>query len=111
MSAPHTENRKEQAMYLAIRRLKVQPGLLDEAVRLVENEMLPILSRMPGFVEYEVVQIGENEGVTISIFETREQAEESNKRAAEWVIPRFAHFAAGPHEIMAMGEVRFRKAK
>ena len=98
-------------MYLAIRRLKVQPGLLDEAVRLVENEMLPILSSMPGFVEYEVVQIGENEGLTISVFETQEQAEESNTRAAEWAKPRFAQFAAGPHEIVAVGEVRFREAR
>ena len=98
-------------MYMAIRRLKVQPGLLDEAVRLVENEMLPILSSMPGFVEYEMVQIREDEGLTISVFETQEQAEESNKRAAEWVKPRFAQFAAGPHEIVALGEVRFRKAK
>jgi heme-degrading monooxygenase HmoA len=111
MRASHTENRKEYAMFLAIRRLKVQPGLLDEAVRLVENEMLPLLSSMPGFVEYEVVQIGDNEGLTISIFETQEQAEESNRRAAEWVKPRFAQFAAGPHEIVAVGEVRFREAR
>ena len=65
-------------MYMAIRRLKIRPGLLDETVRLVENELLPILSSMPGFVEYEVVQIGEDEGLTISIFETQEQAETSS---------------------------------
>jgi heme-degrading monooxygenase HmoA len=111
MRASHTENRKEQAMYMAIRRLKIRPGLLDEAVRLVENELLPLLRSMPGFVEYEVVQIGEDEGLTISVFETQEQAEESNKRAAEWVKPRFAQFAAGPHEIVAQGSVRFREAR
>jgi heme-degrading monooxygenase HmoA len=107
----HTENRKEQAMYMAIRRLKIRPGLFDEAVRLVENELLPLLSSMPGFVEYEVAQIGEDEGLTISVFETQEQAEESNRRAAEWVKPRFAQFAAGPLEIVAVGEVRIRSAR
>jgi Antibiotic biosynthesis monooxygenase len=104
-----TKHKKEQAMYTAIRRLKVQPGAFNEAVRLVENEMVPILSSMPGFVEYVVVQIEEEVGLTISVFETQEQAEESNRRAAEWVKPHFSRIAAGPHEIVALGEVRFRK--
>ena len=111
MIAYHTQNRKEQAMYMAIRRLKVQPGAINEAVRLVENEMMPIVSSMPGFVEYEMVQVGEDVGFTISVFETQEQAEESNRRAAEWVKPYLAPLAAGPHEIIAVGEVRFRRVK
>lgn len=78
-------------MYLAIRRLKVRPGALNEAVRLVENEMVPIVSSMPGFVEYEVVQIEEDVGLTISVFETQEQAEASNTRAAEWVLRTSRH--------------------
>ena len=98
-------------MYLAIRRLKIRTGLIDEAVRLVGNELLPLLSSMPGFVEYEVVQIGEDEGLTISVFETQEQAEEPSKRAAEWVKPRFAQFAAGPLETVAEGSVRYREAR
>ena len=111
MIAYHTINEKEQTMYMAIRRLKVQPGAFDEAARLVENEMMPIVSSMPGFVEYEVLQASEDVGYTISIFETQEQAEESNKRAAEWVKPYLAPLAAGPHEIVAVGEVRYRKVK
>lgn len=98
-------------MYMTIRRLKVQPGAINEAVRLVETEMLPIISRMPGFIAYEMVQVGEDVGVTISIFETQEQAEASNRRAAEWVGPYLAPLAAGPHEILAIGEVRFRKIR
>jgi heme-degrading monooxygenase HmoA len=96
-------------MYMVIRRLKIRPGLFDEAVRLVENELLPLLRSMPGFVEYELLHIGEDEGLTISVFETQEQVEESNKRAAEWVKPRAAQFAAGPYEIVTQGSVRFRE--
>lgn len=98
-------------MHVAIRRLQVQAGLMDEAVRLVENELVPIISNAPGFVEYQVVQVGEDVGLTISVFETQEQAEESNRTAAEWVKPRLAPIAAGPHEIVAVGEVRVRKIK
>ncbi len=98
-------------MYVAIRRLQVQPGFMDEAVRLVENELVPILSSSPGFVEYDVVQAGEDVGLTISVFETQEQAEESNRRAAEWVKTHLAPLAAGPLEIVAVGEVLVHKGR
>jgi hypothetical protein len=97
-------------MYIAIRRLKILPGLMDEAIHLVENEMVPIISSVPGFVEYDVVQV-EDVGLTISVFETQEQAEESNRRAAEWVKTHLVPLAAGPHEIVAVGEVRVHKGK
>ena len=98
-------------MYVAIRRLKVQPGSIDEAIQRVENGLVPILSSVPGFVEYDMVQVGEDVGLTISFFETQEQAEESNRKAADWVKQNLAPLAAGPHEIVAVGEVRFRKGK
>lgn len=98
-------------MYMAIRQLKVQPGVMKEAIRLVETEMLPIISSMPGFIAYEMIQVGEDVGVTISLFETQEQTEASNTRAAEWVRPYLAPLAAGPHEILAQGLVRVRILK
>jgi heme-degrading monooxygenase HmoA len=103
--------RKEHVMYVAIRRLKIQPGLIEEAVRRAENGLVPLLRSVPGFIEYDVVQVGEDVGLTISFFETQEQAEESNRRAAEWVKENFASLAAGPHETVAVGEVRLRKGK
>jgi len=63
-------------MYVAIRRLKAQPSSVDEAIQRVESGLVPILSSVPGFVEYYVVQVGEDVGLTISIFETQEQTEE-----------------------------------
>jgi heme-degrading monooxygenase HmoA len=98
-------------MYIAIRRMKAKPGELDEGMRRIENGFVPILRSVPGFVEYVGMQVGEDEGLTISFFETQEQAEESNRRAAEWVKENLAPLAAGPHEIVAVGEMRFRKAK
>ena len=98
-------------MYVAIRRLKAQPGSIDEAVRRVENELVPILSSVPGFIEYDMVQVGEDVGLTISFFETQEQAEESNRRAAEWVKQNLVPLAAGPHKIVAVGEVRIHKGE
>ena len=96
-------------MYAAIRRIKVQPGSFDEIIRRAESELVPIISSVPGFIEYSGVQVGEDIALTISLFETQEQAEESTRRAMDWVKQNMAPFAAGQHEIVAVGEVRFRK--
>ena len=42
-------------MYVAIRRLKVQPGVFDEAVQRDESGLVPILRSVSGFVEFDVV--------------------------------------------------------
>ena len=98
-------------MYAAIRRLKVQPGVFDEVVQRDESGLVPILRSVPGFVEFDLVQVGEDVGVSISVFETQEQAEEANRRAAEWLKQNVAPLAAGPPEIVAVGEVWLRKVK
>jgi heme-degrading monooxygenase HmoA len=105
------KRRKVQGMYVAIRRLKLKPGSFDEVVKQVENGLVPILRSVPGFVEYDVVQVEEDVGLAISFFETQEQAEESNRKAADWAKQDFAPLVAGPHEIVAVGEVRLRMTK
>ena len=98
-------------MYTAIRRLKVQPGVFDEVVQRDESGLVPIFRSVPGFVEFALVQVGEDVGVSISVFETQEQAEEANRRAADWVKENVAPLVAGPPEIVAVGEMRLRKGK
>jgi heme-degrading monooxygenase HmoA len=99
-------SKKEQAMYLVIRRLKVKPHLLDEAIQRFESGYVPIISNEPGFVAFYEVQVGEDEGLSISIFETQESAEDANKRALMWARENLAPLAQGPAEIVAVGEVR-----
>ncbi len=47
-----TFEERRQTMYGAIRRMKTKPGLIDEAVRRIENGFVPLVSSVPGFVEY-----------------------------------------------------------
>ena len=98
-------------MYAAIRRLKVQPGVFDEVVQRDGEGLVPLLRSIPGFVEFDLVQVGEDVGVSILLFETQEQAEEANRQTAEWVKQNIVPLAAGPAEIVAVGEVRLRKGK
>jgi heme-degrading monooxygenase HmoA len=98
-------------MYALIRRLKVQAGTFDEVVRRDEGGLVPLLRSAPGFVEFDLVQVGDDMGVSITIFETQEQLEEANGRAAEWIRQNVAPLAAGPAEAVAAGAVRIRKGK
>ncbi len=98
-------------MYAAIRRLKVQPGVFDEVVQRDESGLVPLLSRLPGFVAFDLVQVGEDVGVSITVFETQQQAEVAMRRAADWITQNIAPLVAGPPEIVAIGKLRLRTGK
>lgn len=94
-------------MYLLIRRLKVKPHLLDEAIQRVKSGYVPIISNEPGFVAFYGAKVGEDEGLTVSLFETQNSAEDANKRALVWAGENLAPLAQGPAEIIAVGEISF----
>jgi heme-degrading monooxygenase HmoA len=98
-------------MYTAIRRLKIQPGIFDEVIQRDEHGLVPLLRGAPGFVEFDLVQVGEDMAVSITIFETQEQAEEANRRVADWVKQNIVPLVAGPAETVAIGEMRLRMGK
>jgi quinol monooxygenase YgiN len=74
-------------MFAAIRYYQAEPPSIDEVVRRVEEGFVPVVRNMAGFVSYFVLIPTERESeiVSVSVFENRECAEESNGKAAEWV--------------------------
>jgi hypothetical protein len=100
-------------MYATVRRYE---GVTDpaEAGKRVAEGFVPILREMPGFVAYYWVDAGggvmvstsvfEDLESTEAIFEDREGAAESNKRAAEWVRDNLSHLLPNPPQITS-GEV------
>ena len=87
-------------MYAIIRRLKVYPHLMEEGFKRTEQFLLPVLSREPGFIEFYSVKVSESEALSISIFATREDAEEGNRKALEWAREQLFPLAQGPAEIL-----------
>jgi hypothetical protein len=76
-------------MYATIRRYTPKGGTLtkskvEEFQHRIEQGFLPIVQEVPGFHCYYVLG-GEKELVSVSIFESRSGAQESSKRAAEFV--------------------------
>jgi hypothetical protein len=71
----------------------------------MEQGLAPLVSREPGFVAFYVVQVGERTGVSVTLFETKKQAEEANQKSLEWASAEILPLAQGPAEMLGVGEV------
>lgn len=60
-------------------------GSFQELSELAKGGMLPIFSKEPGFIEYGVADIGNRKVCSVTIWETRDQAEKSVQLASSWV--------------------------
>jgi hypothetical protein len=69
-----------------------------------------IISDMPGFVAYFVLNAGQGEIGSVSVFEDQQSAEESNPRAEVWVRQNLGELLPTPPDLAA-GEVVAYKAR
>ncbi|MFQ5894817.1 MAG: hypothetical protein ACE5JJ_03235 [Nitrospinota bacterium] len=97
-------------MYASVRRYKVDPGSVGELARRVNEGFVPIVGGVRGFVAYYVVSAGDGVVLSINIFEDQAGADESNRRAANWVKQNIASLLPTPPQIAA-GEVIVHKAR
>jgi quinol monooxygenase YgiN len=90
-------------MYAAVRRYE---GVTDpaEAGRQVSEGFVPLIRQVPGFVAYYWIDAGNGMMVSTSVFEDQAGAEESIKRAADFVRENLAPLLPNPPQITA-GEV------
>ena len=95
-------------MYVAVRRYE---GVSDSprVVRLVEEDFVPVISEMPGFIAYYCVDAGDGVMVTTSVFEHKDAEEQSNFRAGEFMTQDLGRLAPNPPQVTA-GEVVAYKA-
>ena len=96
-------------MYAAVRRYE---GVTDpsEVRRQVEEGFIPIISEMPGFVAYYLVDAGDGVLVTTSVFEHKDAEEQSTFVAGEFVAEHLAPLMPNPPQVTA-GEVVNYKSK
>lgn len=88
-------------MQISVRHGKGKPGTSGEVARLVQEEFIPTIKKIPGFVAYYVVDIGDDRLLTISIFETEEGEVEAIRLAQAMVRERLADLTAAPVEVMS----------
>ena len=95
-------------MYVAVRRYE---GVRDsqKVAQLVEEDFVPLISEMPGFIAYYCVDAGDGVMVTTSVFEHKDAEEQSNFRAGEFVAEHLLPLLPNPPQVTA-GEVEGSKA-
>ena len=94
--------------YLTVRRYD---SVTDskEAARRIQEEFIPRISKIPGFISYYWVDEGDGVMVSVSVYATREAEEESNRLAADFVKQHIAPLLPKPPQITA-GQVVARAA-
>jgi hypothetical protein len=73
-------------MHATIRRYEgIDQSRTDELVKNVDENLLPRLTKMPGFSGYYLIEAGNGVMSSVGFFETSEQSDESTRVAATWV--------------------------
>ncbi|MEU8591299.1 hypothetical protein AB0C59_30495 [Streptomyces sp. NPDC048664] len=87
-------------MYAVVRRYE---GVTDpvEAGRRVNEGFVPLLRQVPGFVAYYWIDAGEGVMVSTSVYEDRAGADESVRRAADFVRDSLASLLPHPPQVTA----------
>ena len=81
-------------MYASVRRYKTKSSA--EFTRRVQEEFVPLISKVRGFVAYYGIEAGADVWASVSVFDTQAGAEESNRVAAEWVKKTAASLVGQP---------------
>lgn len=86
-------------MYTVIRTYTTSDAA--ELTRRVQNEFVPIIRELTGFVGYYVVDAGDGKVASITVCQDRAAVEESSAKAAGWVKERLASLiTSGPDVLM-----------
>ena len=96
-------------MYAAIRRYQVDPGSVDEVTRGINEDFLPIIKEVSGFQAYYAVDAGGGRLATVSVFEDQAGAEESTRKAGDYIRQNMASLLPDPPEVL-QGEVVAQEA-
>jgi hypothetical protein len=96
-------------MYVAVRRYE---GVTDpqKAAQVAKEGFVPIISEMPGFVAFYLVDAGDGVIVSTSVFEHKDAEEQSTFRAGEFVQEHLLPLMPNPPQVTA-GELVAYKAK
>jgi hypothetical protein len=97
-------------MFTSIRKYNLKRGSADELAGRVQKGFVPLLRQMQGFRGYYLLDGGPDVLITVSIFNTFDEALASNETAAAWVRANMLEFTKGMPEVMT-GSVLIAEVK
>jgi heme-degrading monooxygenase HmoA len=87
-------------MFTSIRKYSVKRGSAEELARRVRESFVPLMWQMQGFRGYYLLDGGPDVLITISIFDSADEAFASNEISANWVRNNVLEFTKGMPEVM-----------
>jgi hypothetical protein len=88
-------------MYLTLRRYAGTAAQVDEISSRAEKGLVPILKKSSGFKGYFVFASEDGDGVSVSLFESQEQAAKANEQARSWVQSEMKDLLPDPPEVFS----------
>ena len=76
--------------YSRVAMYQLKPGTVEEVVQRAEQELKPILRQLPGYIAYQVQKGSEEKVISISAWQSKEEAEAANQRIERWVAANIA---------------------
>jgi len=95
-------------MYIVIRSYDLIPGTREEFIQRVQERLVPLLNRVPGFQAFTLLEAGDNNVTFISTFNKFADAKASARLTNDWHTEHLNVFIKGYTRIAA-GEVRVQK--
>jgi hypothetical protein len=93
-------------MFATIRRYEsVDPARTDELIKKADETLVPILSDVPGFDGYYLIQAGDRVFSSIGFYDTSAHADEANRVASDWVREQKLETALPSPPMVTGGEV------
>lgn len=77
-------------MFAVIRRYNTHENSGQKIEQRVRDGFVPLISKLPGFISYDVMRSADGTMIAVSIFESRQVAEDSNRLASDWVHENLA---------------------
>jgi len=90
-------------VHATVRHYSGSPGLADALVER-ESDVRSLIQEIDGFRAYYLIKVGDDETVTVSVFEDASGADESVRRAAEWIRENLSDLSVQPPQVSS-GEV------
>ena len=99
-------------MFATIRRFDaVDQSRADELVKKADETLVPVLSDLPGFNGYYLIDAGNGVFSSISFFDTSAHADESNQVASDWVREQKLETALPNPPKVTRGEIVVHKTR
>jgi quinol monooxygenase YgiN len=81
---------QEELRYGVMRRYQVDANNVEEITRRAESGFVPIVSQLPGFASYAMLDTGAGTLLTLSGFRDQASADRSTQEAASWIRDNMA---------------------